>query len=480
MGDWNLKNSYVLGLLTLAYVFGEVAHFLIVSTSKYLAQDIEYGDLACMDKEEGDNATRRVSEVVCGDIENNVTCLLQPECTWDYNGQGYEFQILVGPAFVITFSTSMLAMGLLLDNFSRPLIFSLGSLVFSVSCLGMGLSNVYWLLVLLRIGIALGEAVCRPAASSLVSEMFGPGSRATANGIFSLGVYFGYGLNFIFGQYLTEADVLGYGWRVPYVIGGVPGVVIAVLIFFTVKDPRSNSQEGDVAANKLSLKEYLLSLKTAFLQPAMIFLALAAIFRQLAGLSWANNNVNYFSQYFPDTDIGYWLFICSMVGGSSGVLMGGILTDIVQKYLGLHSRLWMQTVFLLLALPFSALTLFLEPPYCFISLMAYYFMSETWFAILFTVITEIVPAETRAFCVAVFMFLMNMVAGNAVIVVQSLGEAIGKREALYAFFPGSLAVSAILFFITSIPLYRQRNKQTEKAYSQEPLIPENGSDEIVY
>ena len=121
-------------------------------------------------------------------------------------------------------------------------------------------------------------------------------------------------------------------------------------------------------------------------------------------------------------------------------------------------RLWMQTVFLLLALPFSALTLYLKPPYCFISLMAYYFFSETWFAILFTVITEIVPPETRAFSVAVFMFLMNMVAGNIVIVVQSLGEAIGKREALYAFFPGCIAISAVLFLITSIPLYRQRNK----------------------
>jgi len=466
MGDWNFKNSYGLGLLTLAYVFGEVAHFLIVSTSKEVAQDIHYGDMACMDREKGDNEIRTVSGVVCSDIDDSLNCLLHSdECYWDYNGQGYEFQILVGPAFIVTFSCAMLAMGLLLDNFSRPLIFSLGSLVFSTSCLCMGLSSVYWLLVLLRIGIALGEAVCRPAASSLVAEMFGPGSRATANGVFSLGVYFGYGLNFIFGLYLTDADVLGYGWRFPYVLGGVPGIIVAVLIFLTVKDPRNTQtqEEREAAGSKKSLKEYFLSLKTAFLQPAMIFLALAAIFRHMAGLSWANNNVNYFSQYYPDTDIGYWLFICSMVGGSSGVLMGGILTDLVQKYLGVHSRLWMQTVFLLLALPFSALTLFLEPPYCFIALMAYYFLAETWFAILFTVITEIVPADTRAFSVAVFMFLMNMVAGNMVIVVQSLGEAIGKREALYAFFPGCIAVSAILFFITSIPLYRQRNKETEEA-----------------
>ena len=56
-----------------------------------------------------------------------------------------------------------------------------------------------------------------------------------ANGIFSWGVYFGYGLAYIFGIYLTDLDVLGYGWRASYVIGGAPGILIAGLIFLAVK-----------------------------------------------------------------------------------------------------------------------------------------------------------------------------------------------------------------------------------------------------
>ena len=64
---------------------------------------------------------------------------------------------------------------------------------------------------------------------------FRPDSRGVANGIFSWGVYFGYGLAYIFGIYLTDLDVLGYGWRASYVIGGAPGILIAVLIFFAIK-----------------------------------------------------------------------------------------------------------------------------------------------------------------------------------------------------------------------------------------------------
>ena len=64
---------------------------------------------------------------------------------------------------------------------------------------------------------------------------FRPDSRGVANGIFSWGVYFGYGLAYIFGIYLTDLDVLGYGWRASYVIGGAPGILVAALIFLAIK-----------------------------------------------------------------------------------------------------------------------------------------------------------------------------------------------------------------------------------------------------
>lgn len=48
-------------------------------------------------------------------------------------------------------------------------------------------------------------------------------------------MYFGYGLAYIFGIYLTELDVLGYGWRASYVIGAAPGIIIGILIFLTIR-----------------------------------------------------------------------------------------------------------------------------------------------------------------------------------------------------------------------------------------------------
>ena len=99
-------------------------------------------------------------------------------------------QVLVGPAYIYTFSSSALVLGLVLDRFNRPLIMGAGEddltataseddlpatagvVVFSLSCVLMGVSRQFWQLVVLRMGIALGEAVCRPAASSLIADRF--------------------------------------------------------------------------------------------------------------------------------------------------------------------------------------------------------------------------------------------------------------------------------------------------------------------
>ena len=98
---------------------------------------------------------------------HNETCELR------YNGQGADFQILVGPAFIYTFSAAALINGVALDTLNRPVIMGIGISLFSVSCILMGIADSFWQLVVLRMGIALGEAVCRPAASSMIAEIFG-------------------------------------------------------------------------------------------------------------------------------------------------------------------------------------------------------------------------------------------------------------------------------------------------------------------
>ena len=97
----------------------------------------------------------------------------------------------------------------------------------------------------------------------------------------------------------------------------------------------------------------------------------------------------------------------------------------------------------ILAAPCAAGVLSVDPPAAFGFLMVYYFLAETWFAIPFTVLVEIVPNEVRSVCIAIFLFLMNNVGGNLPVIVAPVADLRGLRFTLYIFWAGFVAASKL-------------------------------------
>jgi MFS family permease len=479
-GGWTFSKAMFLGYMSMAYIIGEIAHFMINTTSREVAQDIQFGDQNCFA-----NQSIKNSGVTCSDFKNSTICAENAACIFDYSGTGYEYQILAGPAFVAVFTVSGLVFAIasdyLYDKFSRTIILALGTFTFSAACVLMGFTNAYWQLVVLRGLIAMGESVCRPVSSALIAEIFNPTSRGLANGILSWGVYYGYGLAYVYGIYITNADILGYSWRASYIIAGAPGFIIGLLLC-TQKDPRMDmtieKKRRSSTAHAGAGLRYWKRLASNCLSLPMVLLMLSAFARHTAGLSWAYNTRNYFQHYHPDFDITLWILCASVVGGSFGVFAGGYFSDRMVRHFGLASRLWFLSACTLLAAPLAVGTLYFKPPEAMYCLIAYYFFAETWFAILFTVIVEIVDVEVRSTCVALFLFGMNQVGGNLPTLVTSIRKSFADdpndfRYAMYVMFPGCLTLSAVLFLITSIPLYLRQKRNAEHVQ-----IREYGSDEI--
>ena len=114
------SNSITLGLFTLAYVVEEMAHFIIGSMSREMAQDIHFGDQKCYDEDfdAGFNCNQYENEELC-EAANNGTIDDDVVCYWDYSGQGIEYQILAGTVFVVVFTFSGVIMGYLGDKVIR-------------------------------------------------------------------------------------------------------------------------------------------------------------------------------------------------------------------------------------------------------------------------------------------------------------------------------------------------------------------------
>ncbi len=94
------NNSLLLSLLTAAFVFGEVAHFLFGTVSREMAQDIHFGRLKCYEEDDHDAGGDYVEDNPCDDYEEQDECEAAADpagdnatyCYWDYSGQGIEYQ----------------------------------------------------------------------------------------------------------------------------------------------------------------------------------------------------------------------------------------------------------------------------------------------------------------------------------------------------------------------------------------------------
>ena len=84
----------------------------------------------------------------------------------------------------------------------------------------------------------------------------------------------------------------------------------------------------------------------------------------------------FFNEHYPDFNPGLWLTLCTIFGGTLGLLFGGYLSDMAVRSLGLHSRLWILSLTSFVAAPLSVGVLVMDTPYNFTFLLLYFFFGE--------------------------------------------------------------------------------------------------------
>jgi MFS family permease len=143
MGDKleGFKKAYILFILTICYIVGELGHYLIGVTSRATARDIDYGDHACQlndtSFEKNDLPTQ------CDSITEPGACSAlnidgKSYCEWDYNGLGIDYQILAGPVFILVFTIVGVVLGIAADKYNRSKMLFVCTLVFAVAIVLQG------------------------------------------------------------------------------------------------------------------------------------------------------------------------------------------------------------------------------------------------------------------------------------------------------------------------------------------------------
>lgn len=207
-----------------------------------------------------------------------------------------------------------------------------------------------------------------------MSDIFPEKKRALVMAIFNWGIYGGYGIAFPVGRYITKLNIADLGWRICYYGTGVLALIVAVLTGTTLKEPeRQQIGEQNTAAGEPSRE---LTLWKVLTQPRVLLLVFAASIRHCGGMTFAYNADLYYNIYFPDVDLGWWLFVVTIGIGSIGVVVGGIVSDKIVAKMGIRSRVAVLAISQLIATPFAFGSVYFDPLWAMIMLGISYFFGN--------------------------------------------------------------------------------------------------------
>lgn len=480
-----MYSIYVLLILLLTYLLNQLDRYMLAIVTKPLAQEIHYGDQGCMTNASAlipgpqSLCQKATNESACAAVQFNGT---NSGCKWDYTGQGFDYQILAGPIFILIYTFAAIPVGIAADLYNRKMLLGISLIFWSLCTLLSGFVTSYWQLALLRFGVGLGEAGCTPFAASLIADYFGEQWRGLAMGVYNWGIYTGYSLSYTLGNFITKANIYGMGWRWSFIIAGIPGIILGLVLLATVKEPVRSQPKADKAvkarptvistSNKEKIKQMV-----KFLRPSILLLWVASSIRNAAGYVWAYNTQLYFDGMGQTpTEIGSYMSWIPIVGGSFGVVFGGFISDRVVQRTGPHGRIWVLAASQILSAPFAAGVLFLDPPYCYYSLLPNYIIGEMWVGVTLAVLVELVAPDVKTTAVAAYFFVISNVGGNMPLLVppikkafvdSGLGETDALRNTLYLLFPGEYVLGAILFLVTLFVLkhdiqYIRQQQQVEQ------------------
>ena len=200
-------------------------------------------------------------------IDRNILSILLQSIKTDLNLSDTSLGLLSGFAFAAFYATLGIPIAKYADRGNRRNLISISLAIWSLMTAVSGLAQNFLHLLLARIGVGIGEAGCSPPAHSMISDYFPANKRSTALGIYSLGIPFGIMFGLFAGGWIDEM----FGWRAAFFIVGIPGILIAILFRFTVKEPIRGQAEGKIASvNQPTISEtisYLLRKKYFYFRP---------------------------------------------------------------------------------------------------------------------------------------------------------------------------------------------------------------------
>lgn len=258
---------------------------------------------------------------------------------------------LLFTTFGIFYATLGLPIAMLADRTNRRNVITAAMTIFSGMTVACAFITSFWQLMLARILVGVGEAGSSPPSHSMIADMYEPKSRATALATFSLGVNLGIFVGFIIGGYVAQ----WYGWRAAFLVVGLPGLLLAVLVRITLREPPRGHSEGRVEDSDMEVAPTIFDvLRFLLAQPSFRHIAAGATLVSFVGygaVAWLPAFLVR-SHGMESGDIGLALALIIGISGGLGTYGAGLLADKLGQG-DIRWYMWVVAIAGIVAFPFG-------------------------------------------------------------------------------------------------------------------------------
>lgn len=366
-------------------------------------------------------------------IDRQILSILLEPVKADLGLSDTAMGMLTGFAFAMFYATLGIPIARFADRTNRRNLIAGALGVWSIFTALSGLAQNFWHLLIARIGVGVGEAGCSPPAHSMIADYYPADQRATALGIYSLGIPFGIMFGLFAGGWINEF----FGWRAAFFVVGLPGVLLALVVRFSLAEPQRGMAEGRTdSGEQPSVGETLTYLwqKKSFRH--MSFAAALTAFVGYGFVTWAPAFL--IRSFGMGTgEIGTWFGLILGIPGGLGIFLGGYLAD---KFGARDPKwyLWTTAIALIIVTPFNLLVyLATDSTMALLGMVIPVLLGNFYQATTFSQTQGISELRMRAVAAGILLFIINIIGlglgPQAVgLISDLLSEQYGQESLRYA------------------------------------------------
>ncbi|MEO1231062.1 MAG: MFS transporter [Myxococcota bacterium] len=352
-------------------------------------------------------------------VDRQIVGILAPAIKHDLSLSDAQLGSLIGFYFAVLYTTLGIPAARLADRVNRVNVVSAALVLWSGFTALSGFAQSFVHLALARVGVGIGEAGGSPPSHSILSDLYPKEERAGALAVYAMGIPIGAALAYLGGGYVLTH----FSWRATFIAVGLPGILLAILVKLTVREPPRGihdqksaekdpfaSKEGGLGAELKTLwkaTKHLLSIPT---YRGIVFGLTAGSFASYAIAGWI---VAFFRRTHPEMPLPSVLFWLGIITGTAyvlGTFVGGRLVDTLAKR-NKAAYGYVPAAALALNVPFFLGAMWVDSPA--LSLVLWWpaqLLIGFYLGPCFALAQTLAPVSVRALSTAIFFFILNMIA----------------------------------------------------------------------